>query len=128
MTEPQIIYTDGSCSPNPGKGGWSFITFEDGQEWHVRGGDKNTTNNIMEITAVIESIDFAQKNDMVIYTDSKYVINCATNKWKRKVNVDLWRKYDEVSFGKNIEFMWVKSHTGDKYNEMVDELAKKESK
>ena len=127
----QVIYTDGSCIPNPGPGGYGFVvlpTKKDPIEWHVSGGEKNiTTNNRMELTAVIEALIFCHdRKNIVIYSDSTYVINCAKGKWKRKKNVDLWEKYNTVSKDKNINWIWVKGHSNDHYNEIVDALAKKE--
>lgn len=127
----QVIYTDGSCIPNPGPGGYGFVvlpTKEDPVEWHVSGGVNNiTTNNRMELTAVIEALNFCHdKKNIVIYSDSMYVIKCAKGEWKRKKNVDLWNKYTIVSKDKNIKWVWVKGHSNDHYNEIVDALAKKE--
>lgn len=126
----QIIYTDGSCIPKTGSGGYGFVILpseEDPHEWHVSGGEDCTTNNRMELTAVIEALTFCHtKSYFTIYSDSMYVINCAKGVWTRKKNIDLWKKYDEISYGKNIDWVWVKSHSGNKYNEIVDLLAKKE--
>jgi ribonuclease HI len=127
----QIIYTDGSCIPNPGPGGWAFVVLPDDNsiEWHVSGGENHTTNNRMELFAVIESLEFCHnKKNFLIYTDSQYVIKCATGIYSRKKNKDLWDKYDIVSNQKNIEWEWVKGHSGDKYNEIVDKLAKQEAR
>lgn len=119
------IYTDGSCSPNPGKGGWGFIALLTDCELHINGGDRHTTNNIMEMTAVIEALRyFDRMKKFHIYSDSLYVINCAQGKWQRKKNTDLWKKYDTYSKGKDIIFEWVKGHNGNHYNELVDKLAK----
>jgi len=123
------IYTDGSCIGNPGKGGWAFIFIKDNEEIHISDSDKNTTNNRMEMKAVIEGLKFlSEKESCIIYSDSKLVINCATNKWKRKSNLDLWKEYDKVSYNKNIEFIWVKGHSGNEYNELVDKMAFNEAK
>lgn len=120
------IYTDGSCMPNPGKGGWAYIALENNSEIHVYGGEKKSTNNIMELTAVIEAMtDFSNYDNFHIYSDSQYVIKCAQNIWKRSKNIELWKRYDEVSKDKKILFTWIKGHGGNKYNEMVDKLAKK---
>jgi len=120
-----IIYTDGSCFPNPGNGGWGFIALLEKVEISINGGAENTTNNIMELMAVIEALKmFKQQKDFVIYSDSKYVINCAIGKWQRKKNTELWKEYDIVSRGKKIDFKWVKGHDGNMYNELVDKLAK----
>lgn len=125
MTDNIKIYTDGSCCPNPGDGGYAFVAVFPDCEIHVNDRVKNTTNNVMEITAVIEAIkEFKLHKTYLIYTDSLYVIKCATNEWKRKKNTELWKLYDEVTRGKNIQFKWVKAHNGDYYNELVDKLAK----
>lgn len=123
------IYTDGSCLMHTKKrfGGWGFISLED-EEWHVSGGELNTTNNRMELKAVIEALQSCDYTDYHIYSDSMYVINCATGKWKRSKNIDLWEEYSTISQDKNIKFTWVKAHTGDKYNELVNDLALNESR
>lgn len=126
-----IIYTDGSCIKNPnGPGGYAYIVIDtDGNEWHFSDGNASTTNNRMELTAVIESLKHINVNEKCkIYSDSQLTINCASGKWKRKANLDLWSEYDKVSKDKIIEFEWVKAHNGNKYNEMVDKMALAESK
>jgi ribonuclease HI len=122
------IYTDGSCIKT--KGGWAFcILEEDGSEYYFCGCDSNTTNNKMELTAVIEALECIKINQKcLIYSDSQLTINCAVGKWKRNANLDLWLKYDNISKNKNIKFEWVKAHNGDKYNEIVDKLAYNEAK
>lgn len=128
------IYTDGSCMPNPGFGGYGFVVFDidtngNDIEWHVSGGEDNTTNNRMELTAVIEALKFCEKdssNNFTIYSDSMYVINCAKGIWNKKKNIDLWEKYLNISKHYNINWVWVKGHSNDKYNNIVDYLAKKE--
>lgn len=125
------IYTDGSCLKNPGgAGGWAFVLLEGDIEWHISGGEKSTTNNRMELSAVIEALKFVSKNDVssfTIYSDSKYVINCADGTFKRKKNIDLWDIFDIESKSKQIKWEWVKGHNGDKYNEIVDKLARQEA-
>jgi ribonuclease HI len=130
----QVLYTDGSCIPNPGPGGWAFVALpnpldESPIEWHVSGGDPKSTNNRMELQAVIEALMFCHdKKEYIIYSDSQYVIKCAKGIYARKKNTDIWTNYDKVSKGKVIEWEWVKGHSGDKYNEIVDHLAKQEAK
>ena len=122
----QEIYTDGSCLGNPGPGGFAFIiNNEDNELWYSEG-QQSTTNNQMELTAVIECLDYV-KEKCIIYTDSKYVINCAKGVWKRKANVDLWKKYDIATKNKTIHFEWVKGHNGNDYNEKVDKMAREEA-
>jgi len=125
-----ILFTDGSCLKNPGgPGGWAFIFIDKDREIHMSDGEKSTTNNKMELQAVIEGLRFIKlKEKCKIYSDSLYVINCATGKWKRKANLDLWNEYEKVSFDKNIEFEWVKGHSGNEYNEKVDKMALNEAR
>jgi ribonuclease HI len=125
------IYTDGSSLGNPGPSGWGAIILEEDDieisEIILCGNEKKSTNNRMELNAVIESIDFVNEKEIKIYTDSKYVINCAKGIWKIKKNIDLWNIYKKVSKNKKIEYVWVKGHNGNKYNEMVDKIAKEQA-
>jgi ribonuclease HI len=127
MTE---IYTDGSCLKNPnGPGGWALCILQDKVDIFMSGSNKSTTNNRMELTAIIEALECIPKNKKcIIYTDSQLCINCATGKWCRKSNLDLWSLYDKQSMGKNIQFIWVKGHSKNYYNELVDKLAFKTAK
>ena len=120
----QSIYTDGSCIPNPGPGGWGFIFISSTEIWKVNGGSRQTTNNQMELTAVIEALKFTDETNIKIFSDSQYVINCAKGKWKRKTNLELWAQFDHASNKKKIEWEWVKAHNGNRWNEQVDQLAK----
>ena len=127
------IYTDGSCIKNPknpnGPGGWAFCIIEDNIDFIMSDGDSCTTNNRMELTAIIEALSSIKSDtECTIYTDSQLCINCATGKWKRKANLDLWEKYDISKQNKIIHFEWIKGHSGNKYNDLVDSLALKEAK
>ena len=125
------IYTDGSCLKNPGgPGGWAICIIENnGVEYCFSDGEQVTTNNRMELKAVIEALSCIKTNsECNLYTDSQLVINCATGKWNRKANLDLWKEFDQHSKNKKINFNWVKGHSGNKYNEMVDKLALKEAR
>ena len=135
-----IIYTDGACSGNPGSGGWAALIFNknSGQKSKKIGGEIETTNNRMELIAIIHALESIPKeSSLQIFTDSKYVINgielwikkWKINDWigsnKKKVkNKDLWMKLDKLSSQFQIKWNWVKGHSGDKYNEEVDRLAK----
>ena len=129
------IYTDGSCLKNPnGPSGWAFCLLDSNNEWYGSGGEKSSTNNRMEMTAVIEALDFISNNSNFninetyeIYSDSKLVLNCAQNIWKRKCNLDLWIKFDKVSKNINIQWTWIKAHNGNKYNEIVDKISRYEA-
>lgn len=123
------IYTDGSCLKNPnGPGGWCFVLIDNDHDWIMSDGDPSTTNNRMELKAVIESLKMIkEKESCIIYSDSKLVINCATGIWKRNKNLDLWKEYDIISKNKIITYEWVKGHSGNKYNEIVDKFAKEEA-
>jgi ribonuclease HI len=132
------IYTDGACSGNPGKGGWGAILLYKGKEKKINGFDPETTNNRMELQAVIEALKIIKKNIKIeIYTDSNYVKDGITkwifswkkNGWKNSKkqavkNADLWQKLDLLVQKYDVEFFWVKGHNGDKYNEIADELAR----
>lgn len=123
------IYTDGSCLKNPGgPGGWAFALIENNEVLCICGGEKSTTNNRMEMKAVIEALKFVQNTEYTIYTDSKLVMNCAQRIWRRKANQDLWDEYDIASTEKKLQWEWVRGHSGDEYNELVDKLAKEEAK
>jgi ribonuclease HI len=125
MNRRVTVYTDGSCSPNPGKGGWAYIVLLPDCEIWGNGGERYTTNNVMEMSSVINFLkDFEHLTCLRIISDSKYVINCAQNLWKRNKNTELWREYDKYAKGRDIVFEWVRGHTGDEYNELVDKYAK----
>lgn len=139
------IYTDGSClvhtkntENGDSPGGWAFCALVSDQfDIIVSGGCKGTTNNRMELTAVIEALkEFSiTENGNLVYdsieffSDSQLTINCASGLWRRKVNLDLWSEYDELAKKyKNISWTWVKAHNNDKYNDIVDILSRKEAK
>jgi len=118
---PLTIYTDGSCSGKTG--GWGAIALCP-QEVTISGHDPNTTNNRMELTAVIEALKrFPDRKAFLVYSDSQLTINCAQKLWKRNKNLDLWEEYDRIAKNKTIKFEWVKAHNGDYYNEKVNTLA-----
>ena len=130
------IYTDGACKKNPGKGGWAFVVVEEDEMTHSDSGhEKLTTNNRMEMTAVIRALEYSSSTSVEIYTDSKYVydgINSWIKKWKKNnwktslgkdvLNEDLWKEMDILN-SVNIKWHWVKGHSGDKWNDVVDKLA-----
>jgi len=133
------IYTDGSCIGNPGSGGWAAIILNGDKQDIISGRKKNTTNNQMELMAAIKVLVFFSKKQKIrIYTDSNYVKEGITNwikiweknNWKtankKKVkNVELWKKLNTLSNFHDIEWKWVKAHSGDPMNNMVDKLARK---
>ena len=133
------IYTDGSCIGNPGSGGWAAIILNGDKQDIISGKKRNTTNNQMELMAAIKALAFFPKKQKIrIYTDSNYVKEGITNwikiweknNWKtankKKVkNVELWIKLNTLSNFHDIEWQWVKGHSGDPMNNMVDKLAKK---
>lgn len=138
MVEKIEIYTDGACSGNPGSGGWGAVLLYKGHEKKISGSAKDTTNNRMELKAVIEAIRAIKKSssNIIIYTDSKYVQNGITawiHSWKKNnwrnaskkpiKNVDLWKELDEESSKHDIDWQWVKGHSGNKYNDIADDLA-----
>ncbi len=139
MTDKVTIYTDGACSGNPGPGGWgAYLKYGD-HEKDICGGEKDTTNNRMELTAPIKALESLKKTCKVdIYTDSTYVkdgitkwiFNWKKNGWKtanRKPvkNTDLWQELDEIITKHEVKWHWVKGHSGHPGNDRADELAVK---
>lgn len=137
------VFTDGACSGNPGAGGWGVILRYGEIEKELSGGAENTTNNRMELTAVIEALKALKKEcDITIYTDSRYVMdgvqewmpNWKLNGWKTTnkkspvKNVELWQILDSLLSKHKIKWVWVKGHNGHPENERVDKLARDEAK
>jgi ribonuclease HI len=132
------IYTDGACKGNPGIGGWGALLIQNEQSIEIFDGELETTNNRMELMAVIQALNHATsiKDDVQIYTDSSYVqkgiqewiYNWKKNGWrssnKKPVkNQDLWQKLDKLNSSLNVEWFWVKGHAGHPGNERADFLA-----
>ena len=132
------LYTDGACSGNPGPGGWGAILIYKDIKKEMSGGDKETTNNKMELTAAIEGLSALKEPCKVqLYSDSKYLIDGITKGWARgwrakgwkksdgkpALNVDLWEKVLELDDYHEIEYIWVKGHAGNPNNERCDRLA-----
>ena len=131
------IYTDGACSGNPGKGAYAYIILKNDIEIEKNcKGFIKTTNNRMELMAIIDSLKYIKSlqniNNIKIYSDSKYVVDSINKNWlnnwilkdfKKVKNVDLWKEYLNISNNLNIEFLWVEGHNGNKYNELCDKLA-----
>lgn len=131
------IYTDGACKGNPGVGGWGAILRFGGKEKELFGGEVNTTNNRMEMTAVIEALKTLSRScDAVVFTDSSYVqkgISEWIHGWKRNgwktadkkpvKNADLWQTLDTLAAGHKIEWRWIRGHAGHPENERADALA-----
>ena len=119
------IYTDGSCKGNPGPGGWGVVIYSDNIIIkQLSGGSRNTTNNQMEITAVIEGLKAIETSTSIdIFSDSSYVINSMTKNWKRNVNKDLWDVLDAEAKRHHLIWHWVKGHSGNEGNELADKLA-----
>jgi len=138
MTEA-IVYTDGSCLGNPGKGGWAALIIKNDKEEVIFGSEKNSTNNRMELTAAINALLKTEESKKIkIYTDSKYlkdgiekwINNWKKNDWKNAnkkdvKNKDLWTKLDNLISKKQISWEWVKAHSINEYNNKVDILARK---
>ena len=119
------IFTDGACIGNPGPGGWCAILVEDGRNTELLGREADTTNNRMELSAVISGLANIQEPSKVrVSSDSQYVIKTVTLNWKRKTNNDLWAKLDSVIEGKDIIWEWVRGHSGNTMNERADKFAR----
>ncbi len=134
-----IIYTDGACSGNPGPGGWGTILMYEDNKKEISGGEKETTNNIMEITAVIEGLKLLKYPcEVEIYSDSAYVVNAFNQNWianwkkngwknskKEDVkNRELWEKLEELIKPHEVTFIKVKGHSDNEFNNRCDELAR----
>lgn len=137
--EKVVIYTDGACSGNPGPGGWGTILMYKNVKKEISGYMKNTTNNIMEITAVIEGLKLLKYEcEVEIYSDSAYVVNAFNNHWiegwrkknwinssKEPVkNKELWQELYNLTKQHNVKFIKVKGHSDNEYNNRCDELAR----
>ncbi|MDH5577725.1 MAG: ribonuclease HI [Betaproteobacteria bacterium] len=138
MTEATVeAYADGACKGNPGPGGWGVLLRSGGRERELHGGEPATTNNRMELTAVIRALEsVAPRSRVRVYTDSQYVqkgITAWIHDWKRRgwrtadkkpvKNVDLWMRLDELARGHEVEWHWVRGHAGHPENERADALA-----
>jgi ribonuclease HI len=136
MTQVEL-YTDGACRGNPGPGGWAALLVCGTERRELSGSETLTTNNRMELSAAIEGLSALKRRCAVkLYTDSKYVLQGATEwlpNWKARgwrtaakaavKNQDLWEKLDSAASGQDIEWHWVKGHSGHEQNEYVDQLA-----
>ncbi|MDB5805751.1 MAG: ribonuclease [Betaproteobacteria bacterium] len=134
---PVVIYTDGACKGNPGPGGWGVYLKSGDNEKELCGGEAHTTNNRMELMAVIEALNALKRAcDVVLYTDSNYVrqgITTWIHSWKLKgwktadkkpvKNEDLWKALEEAAKRHKVDWRWVKGHAGDPGNERADALA-----
>ena len=132
------IYTDGACSPNPGNGGWGAILIMGEHRRELSGAETETTNNRMELQAAIEGLNaLSRPMSVELHTDSKYVMDGVTawmpkwrlNGWKTAAkkpvaNQDLWQQLDEALARHNVNWHWVKGHSGDPLNERCDDLAR----
>ena len=132
------IYTDGACSGNPGPGGWGALLQFGEHERELKGGESNTTNNRMELTAAIAALETLNRTCKIhLHTDSTYLRDGMTSwihNWKRNgwrttakkpvKNVDLWQRLDEAIQSHDIEWHWIKGHAGDPGNEAADALAR----
>ena len=139
MEEKVIIYTDGACSGNPGPGGWGAILMYKGAKKEISGGMKETTNNIMEITAVVEALKCLKvESDVEVYSDSAYTVNAFKQGWiynwmkngwktanKEPVkNKELWEELYALTQKHNVEFVKVKGHADNEFNNRCDEMAR----
>jgi ribonuclease HI len=137
MSDPVVVYTDGACKGNPGPGGWGALLRWGDHAKELFGGEAQTTNNRMELTAVIEALAALKQHcEVAIYTDSEYVKNGITtwiHNWKQRgwrtadkkpvKNIELWQRLDALASQHDVRWHWVRGHNGDPGNERADELA-----
>ena len=123
------IYTDGSCIVNPGPGGWAAIVLNGESKRALSGGEQETTNNRMEIMAVVKGLQAVpESSEVTVHSDSQYVINTMTRNWKRNANQDLWEQLDAEVNRRAVKWEWVWGHSGHPLNEEVDRLANGEAR
>jgi len=133
---PVIIYTDGSCDPNPGPGGWAALIIREEEKKLIKGSESHSTNNRMELTAALKGIkEVNPSKAIILYTDSQYlqkgvgewIENWKARGWRRKggklANVDLWKQISREIDQRKITWHWVRGHAGNPFNERVDRAA-----
>lgn len=138
MSQVIELFTDGACKGNPGKGGWGVLLRYNGHEKRLYGGEPHTTNNRMELMAVIRGLSALKRDDcqVRVVSDSTYVLKGISEwlpQWKKRgwrtaakkpvLNADLWMQLDELAARHTVEWKWVKGHSGHSENEIADELA-----
>ena len=137
MSDPVVVYTDGACKGNPGPGGWGALLRWKGHEKELFGGELDTTNNRMELTAVIQALAALKSRcEVAVYTDSVYVKDGITkwiHGWKQRgwrtadkkpvKNVELWQRLEALAAQHDVQWHWVRGHDGDPGNERADALA-----
>lgn len=137
MRTKVTIYTDGGCSPNPGTGGWAAILMHRDASKEISGGEGNTTNNRMELTAAVRALESLKRPCCaVLFTDSQYLkqgITAWLPSWKRRgwqrrggqlKNIDLWQRLDQLTQVHEVEWRWIAGHSGDIHNERCDALVR----
>lgn len=140
MSLPIVVFTDGACSGNPGPGGWAWAVSPEGSP-NGSGGEGHTTNQRMELMAVLEALRTlgadSEAGPIEVVSDSTYVVNCFRDGWWKKwqtngwrnskkepvANVDVWQPLVELVIAGDVSFRWVKGHSGDRMNDLVDRLA-----
>ena len=139
MEDKIVIYTDGACSGNPGPGGWGAILMYKGSKKEISGGMKDTTNNIMEITAVLEALKCLKvESEVLVYSDSAYVVNAFNQGWiynwmkkgwktaggENVKNKELWQELYSLTKKHKVQFIKVKGHSDNEFNNRCDEVAR----
>ena len=122
------VYTDGACSGNPGRGGWAAVIVDGAGKRSLHGSEEDTTNNRMEMLAVIKGLEALPRSASVtVHSDSAYVINTMTRNWRRNANKDLWSRLDAAAAARSVRWRKVLGHSGVALNEEADELAAREA-
>jgi len=130
MTLPSrvTIFTDGACKGNPGRGGWAAVLYINGTQHIEKGAELRITNNRKELMAAIKGLEAAPSDkEVIIYSDSTYLVNTMTRNWKRNANQDLWERLDRLCKDRKITWKWVRGHNGTPGNELADQIASREA-
>ena len=127
-TQPIRVHTDGSSIGNPGPGGWAFSYEDHDHHVLVSGGEEHSTNNRMELVAVVEALEWLCDKNIHVISDSLLTVKIGQGEWKAKSNLDLWDKFKLAKGDREVTLEWVKAHCGDPSNDEVDKAARAEAR
>jgi cyclic pyranopterin phosphate synthase len=130
MASRIALYTDGACHPNPdGRGGWAALLVRDGQVRALHGSAERTTNNRMELLAAIKGLEATPPgSEVVVFSDSEYLVKTMAGSWRRRANLDLWQQLDALTAERTVHWEWIRGHAGHPWNEEANRLAEAEAR